>query len=566
MYHLIYYFSFVLSLLFFAALAHFYKKHISVYYAALFIAISVCSFGTLQLSYAKDLSAAIYANQVNYLGSCFTPFFSFICVAELTKTKVPSWIKVLIFLISCAVVGCVATIGTYPIYYKTVDIEHWNGLTYLVKEYGPLHNLYPIFIGALTIASIIIILISFVRRKQVSAVTSITLFIIMVISLFTYAVERALKLKVELVPLAFNMEQLGVLFLLERISLYDVSDFTTTSMMKSNLYGIVTFKSKCKFIGSDGAANEWFPELKELNVDEKITATHREKSDFLDIIANWVNGAEQEDTVYLERNDKIIEVKFSITKTRYDRNVYVVTLRDDTKQQNLNRLIQDYNGNLEKKVSEKTDKLKQIQEDIIISMASIVENRDGNTGGHIKRTSDIMRIFVNALIKTNNFKELTPAVSESIIKAAPLHDFGKIGIPDSVLNKPGKFTDEEYAIMKLHPEKGAVIVAQMLQNSDDILFNNIAVNVAHYHHEKWNGTGYPKGLKEKAIPFEARVMALADVFDALVSKRVYKDQFSYDTAFKIIEESCGQHFDPLLCSEFLKCRPQLEALYNSYGD
>ena len=118
--------------------------------------------------------------------------------------------------------------------------------------------------------------------------------------------------------------------------------------------------------------------------------------------------------------------------------------------------------------------------------------------------------------------------------------------------------------MKTHAAKGAEILKRILMNTDDTDFKNLAVNVAHYHHEKWNGTGYPEKLKETQIPFEARVMALADVFDALVSKRVYKESFSYDKAFSIIEESSGSHFDPVLCKEFLKCRPQLEALYNKY--
>ena len=199
-------------------------------------------------------------------------------------------------------------------------------------------------------------------------------------------------------------------------------------------------------------------------------------------------------------------------------------------------------------------------------MASIVENRDNNTGGHIARTSDVVRIFVKHLQKKRIIKGMTPEIAKCIIKAAPLHDFGKIAIPDAILNKPGKFEPEEYEIMKMHSAKGASIVERILQNADDPTFKRIAVNIAHYHHEKWNGQGYPEGIREEEIPFEARVMALADVFDALVSKRVYKDSYSYDKAFSIIEESMGTHFDPVLCTVFLECRPQFEALYNSYAD
>lgn len=117
----------------------------------------------------------------------------------------------------------------------------------------------------------------------------------------------------------------------------------------------------------------------------------------------------------------------------------------------------------------------------------------------------------------------------------------------------------------MHSAKGAVIVNKILNNTDDEEFKNIAVNVAHFHHEKWNGQGYPDCINENEIPFEARIMALADVFDALVSKRVYKDSFDYDKAFNIIEESSGTHFDPELCKDFLECRKILEELYSSYN-
>lgn len=199
-------------------------------------------------------------------------------------------------------------------------------------------------------------------------------------------------------------------------------------------------------------------------------------------------------------------------------------------------------------------------------MASIVENRDNNTGGHIRRTSDVVRVFVEHLLETDYSSTLNREMADQIIKAAPLHDFGKIAIPDNILNKPGKYVSEEYEIMKLHSQKGAEIVERILQNSDDLQFKNIAVNVAHYHHEKWDGTGYPCGLAKEKIPLEARIMALADVFDALVSKRVYKEQYSYDKAFGIIEESSGSHFDPSLCREFLKCRLQIETLYDGNLD
>ena len=176
----------------------------------------------------------------------------------------------------------------------------------------------------------------------------------------------------------------------------------------------------------------------------------------------------------------------------------------------------------------------------------MVESRDNSTGGHIKRTSDCVRIFVEYLSSQNEYSNLTKKFCNDVIKAAPMHDLGKISVPDAILQKPGKFTDEEYEKMKQHSAEGARIVGEVLKEVDDADFKKLAINVAHYHHEKWNGQGYPEKLAGDQIPFEARIMALADVFDALVSKRCYKESFSFDKAFEIISESAGSHFDPAL--------------------
>jgi len=150
---------------------------------------------------------------------------------------------------------------------------------------------------------------------------------------------------------------------------------------------------------------------------------------------------------------------------------------------------------------------------------------------------------------------------DDMIAAAPMHDIGKIAIDDKVLCKPGKFTDEEFTEMKTHAEKGAIIIKNLLSNFQSELFVEIAKNMAGGHHERWDGSGYPYGLKGEAIPLEARVMAVADVYDALVSKRCYKDAFSFEDAYDIIDKSMGKHFDPSLKKYFDQSREELEAYY-----
>ncbi len=225
--------------------------------------------------------------------------------------------------------------------------------------------------------------------------------------------------------------------------------------------------------------------------------------------------------------------------------------------------IADSFNDMTTSIMEKTQRIQAVQNSVIQGMAIMVESRDNSTGGHIKRTSDCVKVFVNQLKSTSPYNNLPSSFFENVIKAAPMHDLGKIAVDDAVLRKPGKFTTEEYEMMKTHSKEGARIVENVLSDIDDLKFKQIAVNVAHFHHEKWDGSGYPEKISAEQIPLEARIMALADVYDALVSKRCYKEEFSYDKAFTIIQESLGSHFDPELGKLFLECRKQLEDLYSN---
>ena len=216
---------------------------------------------------------------------------------------------------------------------------------------------------------------------------------------------------------------------------------------------------------------------------------------------------------------------------------------------------------------------------LILGMAAMVESRDNSTGGHIRRTSDVVKILMDEIKKDEANADgrknirmlfgrfgLTDVFYHNMIQAAPMHDLGKIAVDDAVLRKPGKFTDEEYAKMKMHAAEGARIVDQILEGTNNESFHKVAVNVAHYHHERWDGSGYPEGLKGEDIPIEARIMAIADVYDALVSKRVYKDKFSFEDADRIMMESMGRHFDKRLERYYVNAKPALEEYYRNMAD
>lgn len=232
--------------------------------------------------------------------------------------------------------------------------------------------------------------------------------------------------------------------------------------------------------------------------------------------------------------------------------------------------LDKYKGFLEKELETKnrdlrahTEKIMKLQDGIIIGMANLIENRDGDTGEHVKRTSAYVSMLAKKARENNIYKEiLTDAFIERLVKAAPLHDVGKIAIPDSILMKPGKLTEEEFEIMKTHAPEGGRVIKEIFENLEDREFVDMAVDIATYHHEKWDGKGYMKHLQGEEIPLSARIMALADVFDALISKRCYKDEYSLDEAFKIIKESTGTHFDPKLGEIFVEMRPEIETYLN----
>ena len=210
-------------------------------------------------------------------------------------------------------------------------------------------------------------------------------------------------------------------------------------------------------------------------------------------------------------------------------------------------------------VQHKSNQISNLQNGLILVLADMVESRDKSTGDHVKKTSAYVAIILEQMRKEGIYaNRLTDSYTYDVVHSAPLHDIGKITISDAILNKPGKLTDEEFDVMKTHAASGEVIIDQVIDTMrEESNYLNEAKKLAAYHHEKWNGTGYPKGLRGDEIPLCARVMAVADVFDALVSRRSYKGPYSVEKSLEIIKEGSGNHFDPLVVKAFLDAEPEV---------
>jgi len=226
-----------------------------------------------------------------------------------------------------------------------------------------------------------------------------------------------------------------------------------------------------------------------------------------------------------------------------------------------------YQNQLEDLVRERTRELIRTQEVTIRSLASLAETRDNETGGHIKRTQNYVRILAEYLRDQPDFPDIPIGESVDLLyKSAPLHDIGKVGVPDRILLKPGKLTADEFEEMKKHTIYGRNALLNAEKDLGSNSFLRVAKEIAWTHHENWNGTGYPRGLKGDDIPLCGRIMGLVDVYDALISRRVYKPPYSHVKAEKIIVQNSGIQFDPRIVGAFLNLKERFLEIAHQLAD
>jgi len=532
-------------------------------YLLMFVSIIVANMGYYSVSCAESMEAALMGHRLIYLGGVFVPIFMLFSTMKLCRMEIPKWFAVFCVMAGIIVLYFAFSVGHKSIYYKNIELGQEYGMTVLIKEYGPMHKFYMVYLFGSVLLMIAVILHSFYTNKNIPKTVLTCMMLIEVVSIGSYLARRILDTELEFIPFSYIFADILFLFLIRRIVKYEVTDSIANSLDEEFTHGYIAFDENRRFVACNEMAKKYIPELEIQKVDEYLD------KDKVPVLYHYfgedLSKAVVEEKKYIiELSDVILEGTLKTLHPGKSSKIdgYLIELVDDTQNQKYLQLLNHYNEDLAAEVAKQTEYIDKLQERMVLGMADMIENRDTNTGGHVKRTSEVILIFIKELQNSAKYYGFTNEFLRRVAKAAPMHDLGKIAVSDLILNKPGKFTPEEFEEMKKHAEKGADIVGQILDGVEDEEFVRIAKNVAHYHHEKWNGQGYPEKIAGIDIPPEARIMALADVFDALVSKRCYKDKMDYDKAFGIIEESLGSHFDPELGKLFLKCRPQLEAFYD----
>ena len=501
--------TFAAALLCAAIYIHMWHKHFDVNFNMIFTLVTIACLGYMLYGIAGGLEGSIRAIQIVYIGGCFLQLFILLSIFNLCRINLPRWVRTLLFAVCGILYASVLTIGMKdPVYgglfYRNISYDTSSGTPVMRREYGPMHTVFYVMLCLFFIAGIVAVIYSLRRKKQVPRTILYLLLLPDTICILSFFIGRRITKEVDFVPLGYVLAEITFLLIAHRVNLYDISDTVIDSMVRDREIGYLSLDFRNRYLGSNEMAKQLMPGLSEIPVDARF-----EKQPSQQQITEWL----------------------------------------DT-----------YNENLKQEVGEKTRHIVEMHDNLIMSLAVMVESRDNSTGGHIRRTSEGVRILVDE-INREGVLPLDEEFCKDVIKAAPMHDLGKIAVDDAVLRKPGRFTDEEYEKMKRHPAEGARVIHEILRQTDDESFKQVAENVAHYHHERWDGRGYPEGLKEEEIPIEARIMAVADVYDALVSKRVYKEAFDFERADRIILEGMGTQFDPGLQSVYVNARPRLEAYY-----
>lgn len=551
----------VLSLINIAILTAINSKRNIPYYTTMFHLMTVQIGGHLFLALATNEQEAILANKIAYAGSSFIPMLFFLGELSLCNIKISKKLHILLYSFSVLVLCGALTTGQSDIFYKSVTLVKNFGVTDYIAEYGPAHSLYNIMMSAYLVSGLVILVTSLYKKRNISYKNLTTLAVLGFIMIGSFFITRALNCDMLMFPALFLLLQYALLFLIHRIGKYDIQSTILDSLEFQNENAFISFSEDLRYIGCNDIALHHFPILKQFRVDFKV----QESDELGKILLDQISKFNPNDFSYTSSFQYgKMHFKSTLKKLLHGNKVcgYMFRIEDDTKIQRYIKLLDSYNNSLVTDVQNRDSHIQAIQEQMILGMANMVESRDNNTGGHIKRTSEAVKILVNEMRKDDTYRPMNTFFS-ALVKAAPMHDLGKIAVDDAILRKPGRFNEDEFNIMKTHAEKGAAIVENLLKGVESEQLVAIARNVAHYHHERFDGTGYPNHLKGADIPLEARIMAIVDVYDALVSQRCYKERMSYAEAYEVIVDSMGTHFDPQLKKYFINCHRELEAYYNS---
>lgn len=550
----------VISVLVILYMAQKNYENIDIYYWTLVILIPVVVLGywlktrVTTVEGAKLCFCFIYIDSTVLLTAVIFNIMRFMGIA------VKSWIKLVAYIVGFGHLFIIWLCFDNDLYYKNVTLIDTGLGTATKMVNGPLKIVHWIYL-ILVLGIIIALMIMAIVRKGTYSRRTLTLYSLLTgVGILVYIIESILDVDFSNLPALYVTADILIALNYDHAHTHDIACLISEQQKYHGTKGYVAFDLDRNFLSCNSKIYDFVPELKKQIVDENLPPDSELRSIFYSLIDDY--RRDFKNVKKFDHDGRICQCEISEFSIRKDGKVqgYLFDIDDVTEEEKFLQVMKDYNTTLNKEVDIKTESIKNIQEKVVLGLANMVENRDNNTGGHVKRTSDLIKIVVNEA-KRQGVYSISEQYAEDIVRAAPMHDIGKITIENSILCKPGDLTKEEFNIMKTHSVKSGEFVNLILKGVEEKHFVDVAYNVARYHHERWDGRGYPEGLVGEMIPLEARLMAIADVYDALVSQRSYKKALKYEEAAKIMIEGMGSQFDPNMLSVFLGCRHELEEYY-----
>lgn len=510
---------------------------------------------TLEME-AKTQELAMQSVKMTYIGKPFVVFTMYVFVMEYCGVSIKKSHRNFFYAICVAIAGLVYTNEYHHLFYSSVSYTNDGLFPHLVLKHGIFYNLYSIILLYYFVGMVYVCVRKYrqndseIIRKQVSVLMVMVLFSCGCLVLFLFNLTNGY----DTTALAYIV----AVFLFERLmrkyKLFDTLTLAKEEAVEHMSNGLIVVNVYGDMVYSNDEADRVLLYIRK----------HGNKGiEYLEELANnskymFVDECSQGDGNKHADSEKCV---YELTMHEIFRNensygkILLITEITDSYY---------YTERLQNELKKKTREVISIQRDIIGSFASMIEARDGITGLHIKNTANLVKVLVNVMKNNPKYSGIiTDEYAQMTAAAAHLHDIGKIAIPDRILQKEGKLTDEEFAIMKTHPVEGAKILENTIKGLESDAYYQIAHDMVLYHHEKYDGSGYPTGISGKNIPLTARIMAVADVYDALRSKRHYKDGFSKEKSMAIMEESKGTHFDADIVTIFLEHIDEMEAVLDT---
>ena len=538
-------------------------KNIDIYYWTLLLFLPVSSIGYFARNIATTQEAAIVANDLIYLDGTFMPAIVLLSTMHDFKIKAPKILKIAVYVVSFLHLGLVWLGTSNGLYYKSVKLQFGPYGSFLTTEPGPLRFLHYVYIVSIILGILAVLIYAWKHPEKCARGTLLTYTILVGSSSAIYGAQVFGNMNYELLPIVYAFSSWFLALSYGRNFSHNIEDIVSTIHDIGSIHGYVAFDLHKKDLCANGMAFSIIPGLEWQSLDKKIDEKNLPEIDFFyQMIEKFEEGTSDTDFTKVGEKTYKYQVSYFYESKNGATKGFLFEISDDTKNRHYLEFVNNYNETLSNAIKSQTANIRAIQSKVVLGLSDMIESRDQNTGSHVKRTSDIIQILVDVMSE-KGIGSLNRVLADDIIRAAPMHDLGKISIDNSILCKPGKLTDEEYAIMKTHPVKSGEIVLAILKGVEESHFVSVAYNVARYHHERWDGNGYPEGLAGNDIPLEARVMAVADVYDALVSKRCYKEPMSFKQAYTVMMANMGTQFDPMMESVFMMASPRLEAYYKS---